>query len=100
MNDNPQNTKILDSMIRLRILSLLISENDQSFSNLKIKLVLEDSKLSGQMKLLEKSGFVYVKKQFIERKPNTSYYITLTGSNAFLNHIKTLDEIINIHIKR
>jgi len=36
-----------------------------------------------------------VKKQFLGRKPNTSYRATLEGRTAFEDHLKALEKLIN-----
>jgi predicted transcriptional regulator len=37
-----------------------------------------------------------VKKQFIGKKPNTSYKVTQQGIKAFKNHLDTLEKLIKI----
>jgi DNA-binding PadR family transcriptional regulator len=46
------------------------------------------------MAALEKIGFVEVRKQFIGKKPNTSYAITAHGRAAFLEHLTSLEKLI------
>jgi hypothetical protein len=44
---------------------------------------------------LEKINFLEIKKQFIGKKPLTTYRITTTGKNAFKDHISGLEKLIN-----
>jgi DNA-binding PadR family transcriptional regulator len=46
------------------------------------------------MAALEKIGFVEVRKQFIGKKPNTTYAITVQGRAAFLEHLTSLEKLI------
>jgi hypothetical protein len=43
---------------------------------------------------LEREKFIGVEKSFIERKPNTKYYITKEGKKAFEAHLRALEKLI------
>ena len=49
----------------------------------------------GSIKALEELGYIETIKQFIGRKPNTSYIATESGEKAFKNHINALSELLN-----
>ena len=49
----------------------------------------------GAIKALEELGYIETIKQFIGRKPNTSYIATESGEKAFKNHINALSELLN-----
>jgi DNA-binding PadR family transcriptional regulator len=46
------------------------------------------------MAALEKIGYVEVRKQFIGKKPNTTYAITIEGKKAFSEHLNSLEKLI------
>jgi len=54
-----------------------------------------DGNLASHLKTLEKEDFIGVEKSFIDRKPNTKYYMTPEGKKAFDQHLKVLEQIIN-----
>lgn len=64
------------------------------FIALKEYLDLTDGNLASHLKALEKEKFIGVKKSFVERKPNTKYFMTKTGRKAFDDHLKTLEKLI------
>ena len=64
------------------------------FSSLKNLLNATDGNLASHMKSLEKEGFVTFKKEFIGRKPNTKYYATNVGKEAFIKHIKAIESLL------
>jgi DNA-binding PadR family transcriptional regulator len=47
---------------------------------------------------LEKLGYLSVTKQFIGKKPNTSYAATESGKAAFADHVKALEKLLQTKI--
>lgn len=86
--------KAFESRIRLGIMSALAVNDKIDFSSLKEFLEVTDGNLASHLKALEKEGFIGVEKSFINRKPNTKYFMTKEGKNAFDNHLKTLEKLI------
>jgi len=71
--------------------------NDRvEFSVLKDTLELTDGNLASHISALEKLSFIEVTKQFIGKKPNTSYKVTDLGRQAFNKHLDALESIINM----
>ncbi len=86
--------KIFDSRIRLGIMSVLIVNEHYDFNSLKEALDVTDGNLASHLKALEEKNMIRVNKQFIGRKPNTSYSITEEGRQAFRDHLRNLEELI------
>jgi len=86
--------KVFESKIRLGIMSSLYVNDSLDFSRLKELLDVTDGNLASHVHALEVAGYVFVNKQFIGRKPNTSYTITRNGRKAFQEHIQVLENII------
>ncbi len=86
--------KIFDSRIRLGIMSVLIVNEHYDFNGLKEALDVTDGNLASHLKALEEKNMIRVNKQFIGRKPNTSYSITEEGRQAFRDHLRNLEELI------
>lgn len=86
--------KAFDSRVRLGIMSMLMVNESVDFATIKKELDLTDGNLSTHLLALEKEKYIAVKKQFINKKPNTSYTVTKSGEKAFKAHITALEEII------
>ena len=86
--------KAFDHRIRLGIMSVLMVNESADFSTLKELLGVTDGNLASHVKALEGEGYVAVEKQFIGKKPNTSYQATKSGKDAFKAHIDALEKLI------
>tara|TARA_B100001146_G_scaffold221449_1_gene231912 strand:- start:4836 stop:5129 length:294 start_codon:yes stop_codon:yes gene_type:complete len=87
--------KLFDHRIRLGIMSILMVNEEADFSRLKELLEVTDGNLASHLKTLEKEAYITVHKQFINRKPNTSYEATPVGKAAFKKHIEALEALIS-----
>lgn len=87
--------KYFESRIRLGVMSILMVNDWVDFNTLRETLNLTDGNLASHIKALEKENYVEVKKQFVGKKPNTSYRATLEGRKAFEEHLKALENFIN-----
>lgn len=88
--------KTFDNKVRLGIMSILIVNDWVDFKTLKEMLELTDGRLASHIKGLETEGFVEVRKQFIGKKPNTSYSVTVAGRKAFNDHLDALEQLLKI----
>lgn len=86
--------KIFESRIRLGIMSVLMLNESYDFNSLKETLDVTDGNLASHLKALEEKGMIKVNKQFIGRKPNTSYSATEEGITGFRQHLKALENLI------
>lgn len=86
--------KAFESRIRLGIMSALAVNDMLDFNSLKEYLDLTDGNLASHLKALEKENFIGVKKSFVGKKPNTKYFMTTEGVQAFDDHLKTLEKLI------
>ena len=97
MNQDISNlNKAFESRIRIGIMSILMVNDRVEFSVLKESLELTDGNLASHISALEKLKFIEVTKQFIGKKPNTSYIVTDTGKLAFNKHLDALENIIKM----
>jgi hypothetical protein len=86
--------KAFESRIRLGIMSILMVNDWVDFPTLKEMLDITDGNLASHIQALEKLQFVDVKKQFVGKKPNTSYAATKAGRKAFNDHLDGLERIL------
>jgi DNA-binding MarR family transcriptional regulator len=87
-------SKFFENRVRLGIMSILVVNDSYDFNSLKEALGLTDGNLASHIKALEENGLIKSRKQFIGKKPNTSYHVTETGKHKFMVHLKALEEII------
>jgi DNA-binding HxlR family transcriptional regulator len=86
--------KIFESRVRLGIMSVLIVNESYDFNSFKSTLNVTDGNLASHLKTLEEKNMIRVNKQFIGRKPNTSYSATEEGIRLFQQHLKALEYLI------
>lgn len=86
--------KAFESRIRLGIMSILMVNDQVDFTMLKELLQITDGNIASHISGLEKLGYVSVTKQFVGKKPNTSYAATKDGKEAFTKHIQALEQLI------
>ena len=87
--------KAFDSRVRLGLMSILSVNEWVSYKEIKNILDLTDGNLASHIYALEKINFIEIKKQFIGKKPLTTYRVTKIGKNAFKEHISGLEKLIN-----
>jgi hypothetical protein len=86
--------KVFDHRIRLGIMSALMVNESVDFVRLKELLQTSDGNLASHIKALENAEYVLYTKQFVGKKPNTTYHISKHGRIAFELHLKALEELI------
>ena len=73
--------------------SLMVNET-LDFNSLKELLGLTDGNLASHLKALEQQNIIKVSKQFIGRKPSTTYKASPDGKELFRTHLLALEELI------
>ena len=89
-----QLNKSFDNRVRLGIMSVLMVNEWVEFKTLKETLELTDGNLASHINALEKQAYIEVRKQFVGRKPQTSYSATTSGRKAFNDHLDALEELL------
>jgi DNA-binding MarR family transcriptional regulator len=86
--------KAFDHRVRLGVMAVLLANDSVSFNDLKESLDLTDGNLASHVAALEKAGYVAVNKQFIGKKPNTTYTASAEGKQAFQEHLVALEKLL------
>lgn len=86
--------KAFESRIRLGIMSILMVNESVDFATVKEMLNITDGNLASHISALEKLGYIEVRKQFVGKKPNTTYLATREGKQAFTEHLAALESLI------
>lgn len=89
-----QLNKEFESRVRLGIMSVLMVNDWVDFTEMKNLLEITDGNLASHSSALEKSNFIEVKKEFVGKKPKTSYRVTQAGRIAFEEHLAALEKLI------
>ena len=89
-----QLNKEFESRVRLGIMSVLMVNDWVDFTEMKNLLEITDGNLASHSSALEKSNFIEVKKEFVGKKPKTSYRVTQIGRKAFEAHLSAFEKLI------
>lgn len=93
LNINQLN-KEFESRVRLGIMSVLMVNDWVDFNEMKQLLEVTDGNLASHSSALEKVNFIEIKKEFVGKKPKTSYRVTQTGRKAFEEHLSALEKLL------
>jgi DNA-binding PadR family transcriptional regulator len=88
--------KTFENRIRLGVMSLLMVNDKIDFNTLKEMLDVTDGNLASHLSALEKSEYIKVTKQFVGKKPRTTYAVTSEGKKAFNEHLDALEKLIRL----
>jgi DNA-binding PadR family transcriptional regulator len=83
-----------ENRIRLGIMSMLMVQDRVEFNAIKLMLEVTDGNLASHISALEKAGYLSVKKEFVGRKPRTTYQVTKAGRKAFEEHLNALERLL------
>ncbi|PQA91673.1 transcriptional regulator [Chryseobacterium shigense] len=89
-----QLNKEFESRVRLGIMSVLMVNDWVDFSEMKALLEITDGNLASHSNALEKAAYIEVKKEFVGKKPKTSYRVTQSGRQAFNDHLDALEKLL------
>jgi len=85
---------VIHSRIRLAVMAVLVSVEHADFNFLKEKVNATDGNLSVHLKKLEEAKYIAVKKNFVDRKPQSNYELTPAGRKAFETYIDQLELLL------
>lgn len=80
--------------VRLGIISALMARGEADFRFLKDALGVTDGNLSIHLSKLEEAGYVVSRKEFVRKKPHTTYTPTPAGRAAFHTYLAALERIV------
>ena len=88
--------KVFESRIRLGVMSVLSVNESADFNRLKELLKVTDGNLASYITALEKVNYIQISKDFVGKKPRTTYNITDEGRSAFQFHLASLEKMFQI----
>ena len=86
--------KAFENRVRLGIMSVLMVNDVVDFNTMKETLDVTDGNLASHITALEKEGYIHVKKEFVGKKPLTTYSATKAGMTAFNEHLDALEKLL------
>lgn len=86
--------KAFESRVRLGVMSILVVSEWVVYGELKERLSLTDGNLASHIAALDKLKYIEIKKEFVGKRPQTSYKVTEAGRKAFKDHLDGLEALI------
>ena len=86
--------KLFESRVRLGIMSVLMVNDWMDFNSLKELLKVTDGNLASHIAGLEKQEYIEVMKEFVGKKPKTSFKATKIGKREFKKHLSALENLL------
>ena len=91
--------KVIHERVRLGIMSTLVVRDKVTFNELKQSLDVTDGNLSVHTGILEKHQLLNIQKDFVGKKPQTTFTITNKGRKEFLDYVAEMEKIIEVSRK-
>lgn len=79
--------------VRFSIVAALAGVDDAEFATIRDAVEVTDSTLSKQVAVLEKAGYVKVKKGYVGKRPRTWLSLSRDGRAAYESHLAALRAI-------
>jgi len=79
--------------LRIAIMSALIT-GERTFKELKLFTESTDGNLGAQLSKLDNLGYLTIRKEFINRKPQTTYSLTHKGITEFKEYVYMLENLL------
>jgi DNA-binding MarR family transcriptional regulator len=87
--------KLVHQPTRLQIFAYLYRHGTAEFTDIVESLDVTEGNLSSHLQTMEEEGAITVEKEFVDRKPRTTYELTDEGEQLFEDHIETLESLID-----
>lgn len=92
--------ELLSDRVRLAIMATLAAADEPvEFKVLLETLGLTKGNLSSHVSRLEEAALVEVKKEFVGKRPRTSYACTPAGREAIIGYLKQVEEMLKGAVK-
>lgn len=85
---------VIHQKVRLGVMSSLMASGESDFNFLKAALGVSDGNLSTHLTVLEEAGYIAVRKEFVGKKPRTTYAPTEQGRRAFEEYVAVLESLV------
>lgn len=80
--------------LRIAVISALVT-GEKTFKQLKEITGATDGNLGAQLNKLEELGYIIIKKEFVNKKPQSTYILTKAGGDNFKQYVEMLSQILD-----
>ncbi len=87
--------ELLLSKIRLGVIAELLTAEWVAFSELQRATQTTNGNLGAHLAKLVEAQYVSEEKTFVNRRPQTRYRLTPAGKNAFVNHVREMQSLLD-----
>jgi DNA-binding PadR family transcriptional regulator len=88
--------KTIHEPVRLLIMSILYNTEEVDFVFLLNETKLTKGNIATHIRRLEDDGYLKIKKEFIGKKPHSTYTITEKGRTEFKNYVEFMKKILKM----
>lgn len=85
--------EVIHAPVRFSIVAALAGVDDAEFATIRDAVEVTDSTLSKQVSVLEKAGYVTVRKGYVGKRPRTWLSLSRDGRKAYESHLAALRAI-------
>lgn len=85
--------EVIHAPVRFSIMAALAGVDDAEFATIRDAVEVTDSTLSKQVAVLEKAGYVTVRKGYVGKRPRTWISLSRDGRRAYESHLAALRAI-------
>ncbi|GAA1053858.1 transcriptional regulator [Dietzia natronolimnaea] len=85
--------EVIHAPVRFSIVAALAGVDDAEFATIRDAVEVSDSTLSKQVAVLEKAGYVKVRKGYVGKRPRTWLALSREGRRAYGSHLEALRAI-------
>lgn len=86
-------SKVFESHIRIQMIASL-SVEDLTYKQMKEILGCTDGNMTTHTKKLIQEGFMEVRKEFVNNRPQTTYHLTNEGRTQFEEYVALLNKLV------
>ena len=86
-------SKVFESHIRIQMIASLSIE-DLTYKQMKEILGCTDGNMTTHTKKLIQEGFMEVRKEFVNNRPQTTYHLTDEGRTQFEEYVALLNKLV------
>lgn len=87
---------VVHGPVRLGVITALQVEGPLDFTTLVKRFEIADGAMGVHLRKLEEAGYIATKRQFVGRRPKSTYRITTAGRRALGRYLETMQEIIDL----
>ncbi|MCM1181782.1 MAG: transcriptional regulator [Roseburia sp.] len=85
--------EVFGNKLRLSVISALVT-GEKNFMELKKYTDATSGNLGAQLTKLEEWGYITCRKEFVNKKPQSSYRLTETGIANFKGYVEMLEKLL------